>query len=133
MLGLTQGDLGEAIGLTLQQVQHYERGTNRIVASRLHELGCVLDVPIMFFFDDIDPVRAPAIPESLTELELSPANADPLLHDETIDLVAAFHGVADPELRRCLINLVKKLESKSNEGSPRRRRGKVGSSRRRAT
>src|ERR1051325_9254823 len=60
MLGLSQEKLGEAIGLTFQQVQKYERGANRIGASRLHELSRVLDVPISFFFDDTDPVRAPA-------------------------------------------------------------------------
>src|SRR3989344_1741102 len=62
MLGLSQEKLGKAIGLTFQQVQKYERGANRISASRLHELARVLDVPESFFFDDIDPVRAPAIP-----------------------------------------------------------------------
>src|SRR4051795_11923212 len=59
MLGLSQEKLGEAIGLTFQQVQKYERGANRIGASRLHELSRVLDVPVSFFFDDTDPVRAP--------------------------------------------------------------------------
>src|ERR1700740_1303406 len=62
MLGLSQEKLGEAIGLTIQQVQKYERGTNRIGASRLLELSRVLDVPVAFFFHDMDPVRAPAIP-----------------------------------------------------------------------
>src|SRR5579862_8012281 len=62
MLGLSQERLGEAIGLTFQQVQKYERGANRIGASRLYELSRVLDVPVQFFYDDIDPVRAPAIP-----------------------------------------------------------------------
>ena len=60
MLGLSQEKLGEAIGLTFQQVQKYERGANRIGASRLHDLSRVLDVPVSFFFDDMDPVRAPA-------------------------------------------------------------------------
>src|SRR5271155_742001 len=61
MLGLSQEKLGEKIGLTFQQVQKYERGANRIGASRLYELGQVLDVPVKFFYDDQDPVRAPAI------------------------------------------------------------------------
>src|SRR5213592_3191219 len=67
MLGLSQEKLGEAIGLTFQQVQKYERGANRIGASRLHELSRVLDVPVAFFFDDMDPVRAPAIPAGFAE------------------------------------------------------------------
>src|SRR5512138_185810 len=61
MLGLSQEQLGEAIGVTFYQVRKYERGENRIGASRLHELSQVLDVPVSFFFDDTDPVRAPAI------------------------------------------------------------------------
>src|SRR3954466_4212981 len=61
MLGLSQEKLGDAIGLTFQQVQKYERGANRIGASRLYELSQVLDVPVSFFFDDTDPVLAPAM------------------------------------------------------------------------
>src|SRR5271168_5216569 len=67
MLGLSQEKLGEAIGLTFQQVQKYERGANRIGASRLMELSGVLDVPVSFFFDETDPVRAPAIPMGFEE------------------------------------------------------------------
>src|SRR6186997_1732132 len=61
LLGLSQEKLGEAIGLTFQQVQKYERGANRIGASRLWDLSRVLDCPVSFFFDDMDPVRAPAM------------------------------------------------------------------------
>src|SRR5947207_9122499 len=67
MLGLTQESLGETIGLTFQQVQKYERGANRIGASRLYALSQALDVPVSFFYDDIDPVRAPAIPNGFSE------------------------------------------------------------------
>src|SRR5215469_5100458 len=63
MLGLSQEKLGEAIGLTFQQVQKYERGANRIGASRLLELSRVLDVPVSFFYDETDPVRPqPSLP-----------------------------------------------------------------------
>src|SRR5579885_2289914 len=54
MLGMSQEKLGQAIGLTFQQVQKYERGTNRIGASRLHELAQALDVPVAFFFADLN-------------------------------------------------------------------------------
>src|SRR6188472_1861620 len=73
MLGLSQEKLGEAIGLTFQQVQKYERGANRIGASRLHELSRILDVPVTFFFDNTDPVRAPAM-GGLTSLRPKPSN-----------------------------------------------------------
>ena len=54
LLGMSQEKLGEAIGLTFQQVQKYERGANRIGSSRLYDLSRVLDVPISYFFDDMD-------------------------------------------------------------------------------
>ena len=78
---------GEAIGLTFQQVQKYERGANRIGASRLHELSVVLDVPVSFFFDDVDPVRAPAIPPGFAEPQEA-FDSDPLrpLADRGVNL-----------------------------------------------
>src|SRR5712671_2327965 len=78
MLGLSQEKLGGAIGLTFQQVQKYERGANRIGASRLHDLSQVLDVPVSFFFDDTDPVRVPAIPAGFAEPAAEAFDADPL-------------------------------------------------------
>ncbi|GAA0590412.1 helix-turn-helix transcriptional regulator [Caenispirillum bisanense] len=53
LLGMTQQQLGDAIGVTFQQVQKYERGTNRISASRLYDMACVLGVPVAFFFEDL--------------------------------------------------------------------------------
>src|SRR3982074_2027364 len=67
MLGLSQEKLGTAIGLTFQQVQKYERGANPTGGSRLHERSRVLDAPVSFFFDAMDPVRAPAIPGGFAE------------------------------------------------------------------
>src|SRR5690242_21777101 len=87
MLGLSQEKLGEAIGLTFQQVQKYERGANRIGASRLHDLSRVLDVPVSFFFDDMDPVRAPAIPSGFAEPAAEAFDSDPLHRRETVELV----------------------------------------------
>jgi transcriptional regulator with XRE-family HTH domain len=107
MLGLSQEKLGEAIGLTFQQVQKYERGANRIGASRLHELSRVLDVPISFFFDDTDPVRAPA----MGGFAEPPAEAfsDPLRKRETIELVRAYFSIEDAAVCRRLLDLAKAL------------------------
>src|ERR1051326_1486663 len=91
MLGLSQEKLGEAIGLTFQQVQKYERGANRIGASRLHELSRVLDVPVSFFFDDTDPVRAPAIPGGFAEPPAEAFDSDPMRRRETVELVEAYY------------------------------------------
>src|SRR3954463_11848620 len=84
--GLSQEKLGEAIGLTFQQVQKYERGANRIGASRLHELSEILDVPVSFFFVDTDPVRAPAM-GGFAELPAQAYEAGPLRKPEVLELV----------------------------------------------
>ena len=109
MLGLSQEKLGTAIGLTFQQVQKYERGANRIGASRLHELSRVLDVPVSFFFDDMDPVRAPAIPGGFAEPPAEAFESDPLRRRETVELVDAYYAVEDAAVRRRLLDLARAL------------------------
>jgi transcriptional regulator with XRE-family HTH domain len=122
MLGLSQEKLGDAIGLTFQQVQKYERGANRIGASRLHELSRVLDVPISFFFDDTDPVRAPA----MGGFAAPPAEAfvsDPLRKPETLELVRAYFSIEDATVRRRLFDLARALAAERDataEKSPAR-------------
>ena len=113
MLGLSQEKLGEAIGLTFQQVQKYERGANRIGASRLHELSRVLDVPISFFFDDTDPVRAPAT-GGFAEPPAEAFESDPLRRQETIELVQAYFSIEDAAVCRRLLDLAKALAAGSH-------------------
>src|SRR3954447_8373967 len=113
MLGLSQEKLGDAIGLTFQQVQKYERGANRIGASRLHELSRVLDVPISFFFDDTDPVRAPAM-GGFAEPPAEACGFDPLRKPETLELVRAYFTIEDTEVRRRLLDLAKALATASD-------------------
>src|ERR1044071_7899344 len=92
MLGLSQEKLGEAIGLTFQQVQKYERGANRIGASRLWDLSRVLDCPVSFFFDEMDEETASASPRnlSLDTRDLEPRENDPMTKRETLELVRAY-------------------------------------------
>ena len=113
MLGLSQEKLGTAIGLTFQQVQKYERGANRIGASRLHELSRVLDVPVSFFFDDLDPVRAPAIPGGFAEPPAEAFESDPLRRRETVELVDAYYAIDDGAVRRRLLELARALAAGS--------------------
>jgi transcriptional regulator with XRE-family HTH domain len=113
MLGLSQEKLGEAIGLTFQQVQKYERGANRIGASRLYELSRVLDVPVSFFFDDTDPVRAPAM-GGFAEPAAETFEADPLRKPETLELVRAYFSIEDATVRRRLLDLARVLAAESN-------------------
>src|ERR687889_1215768 len=112
MLGLSQEKLGQAIGLTFQQVQKYERGANRIGASRLHELSRVLDVPISFFFEVTDPVRAPAI-GGFAEVPAEAFESDPLRKRETVELVHAYFSIEDATVRRRLLDLAKALAAGS--------------------
>src|SRR3954469_3447930 len=111
MLGLSQEKLGELIGLTFQQVQKYERGANRIGASRLHELSQVLNIPVSFFFDDTDPVRAPAM-GGFSESPVETFEADPLRKQETIELARASLAIEDAIVRQCFRDLVKAIASK---------------------
>jgi len=117
MLGLSQERLGEAIGLTFQQVQKYERGTNRIGASRLLELSRVLDVPVSFFYDDTDPVRAPAVP-GFGETDQASFDSDPLRRRETLELVEAYYDVEDVAVRRRLFELAKALAAGGSAEAP---------------
>jgi transcriptional regulator with XRE-family HTH domain len=112
MLGLSREKLGEALGLTFQQVQKYERGANRIGASRLLEIARVLDVPVAFFYDDLDPVRAPPIPEGF--VEAPNAEGDYLRSEESIDLVASYYAIRSDTVRRRLLQLVKALSDKNH-------------------
>ena len=86
LLGMSQERLGEALGLTFQQVQKYERGVNRVGASRLFDLSRVLDVPISFFFDDM--------PDSLTTSFGLPSSRRSPMTSESAD------GFADDTLNR---------------------------------
>src|ERR1041385_7270027 len=117
MLGLSQEKLGEAIGLTFQQVQKYERGANRIGASRLHELSRVLDVPVSFFFDDVDPVRAPAIPGGFAEPPAEAFDSDPRRRRETFELVDAYYAIDDPAVPRRLFELARTLAAEGEPGA----------------
>ena len=109
MLGKSQEQLGTELGLTFQQVQKYERGANRVGASRLWHLCQVLDVPPEFFFDDMDPVRAAAIPGGFSEPPVAVFESDPLRKPETIDLVGAYLGIADAAVRRRLLEVARAL------------------------
>ncbi|HSV28779.1 MAG TPA: helix-turn-helix transcriptional regulator [Candidatus Omnitrophota bacterium] len=65
LLGISQETLGDRVGLTFQQIQKYERGTNRVGGSRLYDFSCALEVPVSFFFDDMPPEIAAASPAAV--------------------------------------------------------------------
>ncbi len=112
LLGLSQEKLGEAVGLTFQQIQKYERGANRIGASRLFEFSRILDVPVSFFFDDMPDGSAGEEGRSawgLGDQSQSSLEPDPLTRRETLELVRAYYRIGDPQVRKRLFELAKSL------------------------
>ena len=113
LLVMSQEKLGEAIGLTFQQVQKYERGANRIGASRLFDLSRVLDVPVSFFFDDISADVSSQSPRmfatGFAEETVSSYEADPMTKRETLELVRAYYRITDGTIRRRVFELAKTL------------------------
>lgn len=112
LLGMSQERLGEAVGLTFQQIQKYERGANRIGASRLFEFSRILDVPVSFFFDDMpenNRTHERVNAWGITEQPQAAMEQDPLTRRETLELVRAYYRIADPQVRRRLFELAKSL------------------------
>ena len=108
LLGMSQEKLGEHLGLTFQQVQKYEKGINRIGASRLFELGKVLGVPIQYFYDEA-PSDASGLPMAAGFAE-GPAETyvvDFLASREGLELNKAFSRITDPRVRRSIVELVR--------------------------
>lgn len=122
LLGMSQEHLGDALGITFQQVQKYERGVNRVGASRLFDMSRILDVPIAYFFEDLS--------SDLSETELSgprghnygfsevqepfsigsePSLGDQMRNRETMELVRAYYRITDPAMRKRMFDLVKSL------------------------
>jgi transcriptional regulator with XRE-family HTH domain len=113
LLGMSQERLGEALGLTFQQVQKYERGVNRVGASRLYDLARVLDVPIAFFYDDMPesvggPRLAGRAPLGFHDTQEAFGD-DTLNRRETLELVRAYYRITDPSVRKHVFDLIKSL------------------------
>nr|WP_256126892.1 helix-turn-helix transcriptional regulator [Ameyamaea chiangmaiensis] len=130
LMGMSQEKLGDALGLTFQQVQKYERGVNRVGASRLFDISRVLEVPISFFFDALPTasdarVRADGPVTGFAETQASfgapppvaspgifaPGGDDSALFSrrETVDLVRAYYRIPDTEVRRKMLDLIRTM------------------------
>ena len=103
-LKLSQKKLAEAMNLSLRQVQKYEEGIDRLGASRLFDISRVLDVPISYFFQELNDGR----PEPVVEEEMSAG--------ETRDLVQAYYRISDPKVRRYVYLLTKTLGREGHNG-----------------
>jgi transcriptional regulator with XRE-family HTH domain len=110
LLGMSQEKLAEKLGLTFQQVQKYEKGANRIGASRLYELSQLLGVGVDFFYEDA-PVTNPMTPMNPGFAEANGENyiVDFLNSREGLELNRAFTRITDPKVRRSIIDLVRSL------------------------
>ena len=106
LMGYSQEKLGEAVGLTFQQIQKYERGANRIGASRLWDISLILEAPIAYFFEDMSSEVGDRLSERAAQVDIHELRAqlkgDPLLKRETLEFVRSFSRIRDPEIRRNL-------------------------------
>ncbi len=119
LLGMNQTTVGEAIGLTFQQVQKYENGKNRISASRLFALARLLDVPIQYFFDDMPTEVAASSPAQGGGRAKKPPSyePDPMAKRETLELARAHYKISDPKIRKRLFELAKAAGAAASKDS----------------
>jgi transcriptional regulator with XRE-family HTH domain len=110
MLGMSQEKLGEALGLTFQQVQKYEKGTNRVGASRLQQISEILQVPVSFLFDGGPSGGGSA--NGFSEGSSPTYVSDFLATSEGLALTRAFTRIADSKLRRSIVELVEQIAAR---------------------
>jgi len=107
MLGMSQEKLGDSLGLTFQQVQKYEKGTNRIGASRLQQISLILQVPVSFFFEGVPTLSGK--PEGFGEAPSPAYVTDFLATNDGLALVRAFTRIGNAKLRRRIVDLVEEM------------------------
>lgn len=113
-IGMSQEKLAEILGVTFQQVQKYEKGVNRIAASRLFDISGALDMPVARFFDGITPSRGGAVAEEATGYI-----QDALATPEGMQLMSLFASIQSPRVRRRVVELVRALAEESAKGDER--------------
>jgi len=128
LLGMSQTKLGEAVGLTFQQVQKYERGSNRMGSSRLYEFAKVLDVPVSYFFDEMPSKALSGRPMSGRGRKgfgkagkPFEQEKDPLIKRETLELVRAYYKLREGRVRKRIYEMVKAVGA-SHDGAQSGRR-----------
>ena len=110
MLGMSQEKLGENLGITFQQIQKYEKGANRVGASRLQAIATILGVPVAFFFEDL-PGQEAVGNRGFAEDAAAVSALDFCTSAEGLQLNRAFVKISDMKVRRRIIDLVKSLAS----------------------
>ena len=110
LLGMSQTALAEAMGLTFQQVQKYEKGANRVSSSRLVDMANALDIEISFFFQEMSAEvqqQTPSMLMNRKKLSHVEDDKDPMAKRETLELVRAYYQIADPAVRKRVFELTK--------------------------
>lgn len=123
LAGLSQEKLAQAVGLTFQQIQKYERGTNRVSAGRLHDFARVLEVPVTYFFEHFTSgsKSMPLHLRGLSDTEQQGFSAtegveeDPMSRRETLELIKIYHSVSDPAQRRKILRALRAMAEEANE------------------
>lgn len=115
MLGMSQEKLGEHLGITFQQIQKYEKGTNRIGASRLQAIARVLNVPVAFFFEDAPGMTPVAGNQGFDEAQGASYVVDFLSSSEGLSLNKAFVRIKDAKVRRKIVELVRSVAGEEDE------------------
>ena len=109
LMGMSQTKLGNALGLTFQQVQKYENGSNRIGASRLYQIGQILGVPVSFFFEDMDPATSPGSDGAYNFAD--DERGDMVAKRETLELVRAYYRIDSIRVRRGIVDMIRAIGS----------------------
>lgn len=110
LLGMSQERLGESMGLTFQQVQKYEKGVNRIGASRLFQISKILDVPVQFFFEEA-PHAETGTARGMAEADSEAFILEFLNSREGLELNRAFVKIANSKVRKSVVDLVRALSA----------------------
>ncbi|RMF12530.1 MAG: XRE family transcriptional regulator [Alphaproteobacteria bacterium] len=112
---MSQEKLGEAVNLTFQQIQKYERGANRIGSSRLFQLAQVLGVPVSYFFDEM-PQQIDGVTRGLAQPAQEHYDGeDQMSRRETLELIRAYYRILNPQVRKRVFDLVKAIGQADNE------------------
>ena len=110
LIGMSQEKLGEMLGVTFQQIQKYEKGANRIGASRLYEVSRILEVPVQFFFEEAPQGEGRAAP-GMAEADSEAFILEFLNSREGLELNRSFVKISDPKVRKSVVDLVRALSS----------------------
>jgi transcriptional regulator with XRE-family HTH domain len=114
MLSMSQEKLGGALGLTFQQVQKYEKGTNRIGASRLQQISNILQVPVAFFFEGAPTFHPQNEGDGMGEAPSPTYVSDFLATSDGLALTKAFMEIKEPKLRRRIVDLVEEIAGRED-------------------